>query len=111
MISNNYLTIPPIHLPSLFKRMAIGTAIGLVAILFFVLQVDNPNPEWGEYWIIKPLIITPLSGAAGGACNYLINYQFPSGTSGVIAMIFGILVFIVGLWMGIVLGLNRTMWH
>jgi hypothetical protein len=97
---------------SLSKRMLVGAGIGLVVISFFVLPVHHPDPAWGELWMIKPLIITPLAGAFGGLTNHIILFfhsQF--GIHKAVAMIAGILVFIVALWLGIVLGLNGTLWN
>jgi hypothetical protein len=89
----------------------IGAAIGLVAISFFVFGVDKPNPEWGKLWMIRPLIITPMAGAMGGAFYYFMDYQSSRGFNRTIAVVLSLIVFIVGLWLGIVLGLAGTMWH
>ncbi len=35
----------------------------------------------------------------------------PGGVAKVLATIFGILVYIIGLWMGSVLGLDGTLWN
>jgi hypothetical protein len=97
---------------SLAKRMMIGAGIGFALISFFVFGVDQPNPEWGKYWMIKPLIITPLAGAMCGLSNYIImSYYHVVGLNRIVAMIVSAVVFLIGLWMGIVLGLNGTMWN
>jgi hypothetical protein len=96
---------------SLGKRMLIGAGIGLIAIAFFLIPAGEGDPAWGKLWRIKPLLVTPFAGAMGGLCNYFI-FQFRNqfGVNRIAAIILSILVFIVGLWMGIVLGLNGTMW-
>jgi hypothetical protein len=96
---------------SLAKPILIGAAIGLVAISFFVFGVDNPNPEWGKLWMIRPLIITPMAGAMGGAFYYFMDYQSSRGFNRKIAVILSLVVFIIGLWLGVVLGLAGTMWN
>jgi hypothetical protein len=97
---------------SLTKRMLIGAAIGLAVISFFVFGVDQPNPAWGQYWMIKPLILTPLVGAMCGLSNYIImTYYNIIGLNRIVAMIISGVVFLVGIWIGIVLGLNGTMWN
>jgi hypothetical protein len=97
---------------SLIKRMLIGATIGLALISFFVFGVDQPNPAWGKYWMIKPLIITPLAGAMCGLSNYIImGYYSVVGLNRTVAMIISGVIFLIGLWMGIVLGLNGTMWN
>ncbi|HEX9980362.1 MAG TPA: potassium transporter KefB [Flavobacterium sp.] len=92
------------------KPVLIGAVIGLIAISFFVFGIDNPNPEWGNLWIIRPLIITPLAGATGGAFYYFMDRQSSKGLNKTVAVILSLVVFIIGLWMGIVLGLAGTMW-
>lgn len=101
----------PFSQASLTMRMIVGGAIGLAVISLFVFGVDQPNPEWGKYWMIRPLIITPLAGAMGGLCNYLlINFRSVIGVNKTVAVILSVMVFIIGLWMGVVLGLDGTMW-
>jgi hypothetical protein len=99
-----------INRTSLGKRMLVGAIIGLALIGAFLLSAGKPNPEWGAYWRIKPLIMVPLAGAAGGAFFNCMTSRFPTGLPRIIAIIFSIVVFIIGLWIGTVLGLNGTYW-
>ena len=95
---------------SLTKRMLIGGLIGLILISLFVFPV-TPAPSWGKFWMIRPLIITPLAGAMGGLCNYYImSFHHEFGVNKTVAMIISIFVFLVGLWLGTVLGLDGTLW-
>ena len=48
---------------SLIKRMLIGAAIGLAVISLFIFPAKGGNPEWGRFWMIKPLLVTPFSGS------------------------------------------------
>ncbi len=97
---------------SLVKRMLVGAGIGLLLISLFLLSAGEPNPEWGKLWMIRPLIIVPLAGAMGGLCNYfIVQFHSQVGLNKTIAMILSVIVFIVGLWLGIVLGLDGTMWN
>lgn len=113
MTTQNNLNFPPINTPALIKRMIIGAGIALFLMLaFFILPVINhPNPDWGKYWMIKPLVIMPIAGASGGAFFYLLTQRFRTGLSGILAYVFSAIAFIIALWMGTVLGLNGTMWH
>lgn len=111
MTQTNSLTNQPHKLASVAKPALIGAAIGLIAISFFVFGVDRPNPAWGKLWMIRPLIITPLSGAVGGAFYYFMDYQASRGLNKTVAILLSLVVFVIGLWMGVVLGLAGTMWN
>jgi hypothetical protein len=96
---------------SLTKRMIVGYGIGLLVISFFILSADKPDRAWGTFWMIRPLIITPLAGAMGGLCNYLlVGLHDRIGLNKTIGIILSVIIFIIGLWLGIVLGLDGTMW-
>jgi hypothetical protein len=110
MTQKSNVTVQPL-LASVVKPMIIGGLIGLILISLFVFGVDNPKPEWGKLWQVKPLIITPLAGAMGGLFFYFMNYMSSRGSiNKVLAIVLSFVVFIIGLWMGVVLGLNGTMW-
>jgi len=97
---------------SMGKPMLIGAVIGLIFISLFVSGVDEPKPEWGKLWMLKPLIIVPLAGAAGGLFFYFMNYlSSKSSFNKTLAIILSLVVFIIGLWLGFVLGLNGTLWN
>jgi hypothetical protein len=93
------------------KPVLIGAGIALLIISFLVFGVDEPNPEWGRLWRIQPLIITPLAGAMGGAFFYFMNFMGDRGVNKTVALLLGLLGFVVALWMGTVLGLVGTMWN
>jgi hypothetical protein len=94
------------------RPMLIGAAIGLILISMFVFGVDNPKSEWGRLWMVRPLIITPLAGAMGGLFFYFMNYLSSKGSfNKTLAILLSFVVFIIGLWMGVVLGLAGTMWN
>ena len=96
---------------SLIVRMGLGALIGLMVISFFLFPVSTPDPTWGKYWMIRPLIVTPLAGAMGGLCNYFImNFSKKVGINKTVAIIVSALVFLIGLWMGIIVGLDGTLW-
>lgn len=107
--TNNSTTQPQF---SLSKRMLVGAGIGLLAISVFVFSPGEPHPEWGKFWMIRPLMVTPLAGATGGACSYFImQFSRRNAVNTAIAIILSAVVFIIGLWLGIVLGLAGTMWN
>lgn len=94
---------------SLIKPMLLGAVAGLILISFFVFGV-KPDPAWPELWYIKPLIVTPAAGAAGGAFYYLMDSLSFRGLNKTAAFVLSILVFIAVLWLGTVLGLSGTLW-
>lgn len=111
MTQSNNSTSQPRQI-SATKRMLVGAGIGLILISLFLLSADEPNPEWGKLWMIRPLIIVPLAGAMGGLCNYfIVHFHNQVGVNKTIAMVVSVIVFIIGLWLGIVLGLDGTMWN
>ncbi len=111
MTGQKFFSTEHINLKSLAIRMLIGGLIGLMIISVFVFSVGNPNPEWGKFWRIRPLIITPLAGAMGGLLVYSVNFfNFQNKPTKVIAVIFSLIGFVVALWLGIVLGLDGTLW-
>ena len=107
---NNLITQsnPPVPFA---KPVLIGAGIALLVISFFVFGVDEPNPEWGRLWMIRPLIITPLAGAMGGAFFYFMNFMGNRGVNKTFAFLLSLIGFIIALWMGTVLGLDGTMWN
>jgi hypothetical protein len=94
--------------PTLGKRMLIGGGIALAVILFFVTGAGKGKPEWGSYWMVKPLILTPLIGAIAGASTYKLEQL---GWNKALTIILNIIGYLFALWIGIVLGLNGTMWN
>lgn len=101
-----------IERPVLFKRILVGAGIALALISFFLFTAGEPNPQWGSFWRIRPLVIVPLAGAAGGVFSYLMEpMRRQGGWRMILAVLASILVYLIGLWMGIVLGLDGTYWN
>jgi hypothetical protein len=96
---------------SLSMRVLIGGGIALLLISFFLLTAGEPNPEWPTLWRIKPLIIVPLAGATGGLFFHLVNPKRFTGLLKVLTYTLCLILYIIGLWMGTVLGLNGTYWN
>ncbi|SHG91980.1 hypothetical protein SAMN05443549_108128 [Flavobacterium fluvii] len=112
MTERNNLRTDSIHSASLEVRMLQGSGIALILIAVFLLRSGEPNPEWGKFWMVKPLIMVPLAGATGGVFfYYLDNLRYKGGWRKVVANLLSLVIYIIGLWMGTVLGLNGTMWN
>lgn len=100
-----------IHPESLTKRMVVGAFIGFILIALLLVTANNPNPEWPRYWMLKPLIVVPIAGAMGGLLNYYLDHlRFQGGWLNVLAIGLSIAGYLLCLWLGMVLGLNSTLW-
>lgn len=107
--TNTLLTDSP-NKRSLIKAMLIGGGIGLLIILFFITGTQT-QPHWPELWKIRPLIITPLAAALGGGLAYITTCLHKrKGIHTIIAVIISLFGFMIALWMGIVVGLDGTLW-
>ncbi len=94
------------------KPILIGAGFALFVITFFLLSDKNPDPSWGQYYMIKPLIIVPFAGGCGGAFYAFMDSIEKHGFwQKLTALFICIIVYIFGLWMGSVLGLNGTYWN
>lgn len=106
--ANNFITLER----ALIIRMLTGTVIALAVILVFVLGVDQPDPAWHSTWWVRPLVITPLAGAAGGL---FFHFMFGLGKQGswkkIVVTLVGLTGYAIALWLGIVLGLAGTLWN
>jgi preprotein translocase subunit Sss1 len=90
----------------------IGALVGLALISIFIFPIHHPRPEWGEFWRIRPLLVTPIVVSIGAICAYLFAKVVPSfGIHKTVSFLIGILGFIISIWLGIVLGLAGTLWN
>ncbi|WP_432713861.1 hypothetical protein [Pedobacter sp.] len=102
----------PVYTASLLKRILQGALIALILISFFLFKAGEPNPEWGKLWMIRPLIIVPFAGAVGGSFYYFMDGLRSKGNwSKIGANVLSLMVYLIGIWMGAVLGLDGTMWN
>jgi hypothetical protein len=100
-----------INTPLLVKFMIIGAVIGLLLALLFIRTAEAGNPVWPQYWVVRPLIILPLASAIGGAfAYYLIQLTTGGGWRRVLAIVLSLVIYLVGLWMGFILGFDGTLW-
>lgn len=95
---------------SFIKPILIGAVVAFLVISLFVFGLNNPAPEWGRFWKIRPLIITPLAGAVGGAFYAYMQSRVNRGFNRTAAVLISLLVYIIGVWLGVVLGLDGTLW-
>lgn len=92
--------------------MLIGGGIALVLVIMFLVGAEKPNPEWPKLWMIKPLILVPLAGALGGGFYYFMSHALhQGGWQKILAVLLGLIGYIIALWLGTVLGFNGTYWN
>lgn len=111
MTALHHTTKEPINRKTLAVWMLLGAlpAVSLMSLLVF--GVDDPKPEWGPYWVIRPLVVITFAGATGGACLYFINRFFGNGVGRrIAAVVLSTIVYLFGLWMGTVIGCDGTLW-
>ncbi len=108
MTPNTFLT-RSINSRKLLNLAAAGAGLGLILMALFLLPIKHPKPEWGPMWMLRPFVMIALAGATGGAFAYLINWYLDRHKA--VAVVLSIVVYIIGLWMGTVLGLVGMLWH
>jgi hypothetical protein len=111
MTHQNELHTQEIHSASLGKRMLQGGAIAFILIVLFLANAGAPDPAWPKLWMVKPLLMVPFAGALGGAYYYIMDHlREEGGWSIVLANLLSLVGYVIVLWLGVVLGLNGTMW-
>ncbi len=93
------------------KSVLAGAGIAFILILLFILPVEG-KPEWGKWWMIRPLIIVPIAGAGAGALYYFMGpLRRLGGWNAFGAYAVCLVVYVFALWIGTVLGLDGTLWN
>ena len=111
MTQKNSLTKQPNQPVSLTKSILVGAGIALMVISFFLFMAGEGQPEWGKFWMIRPLIIVPLAGTMGGAVYHFMDHLSHEGVlNKIVAVILSLVIYIIALWLGIILGLDGTLW-
>ncbi|MCB0649222.1 MAG: hypothetical protein KDC49_21270 [Saprospiraceae bacterium] len=111
-MSSNSLQIFGIPVNSIFQKMIFGFIIGLIVISALVFSVNDPDPAWGDYWRVRPLIVTPIITAFGMCSFFLKDLLCPKETAlKITVFILSVLGFIFSLWIGTILGLDGTLWN
>ena len=110
MTQNNLIT-DVVNSGNIWKPVLWGAAIGLVLMALFLMGVEG-DPAWGEYWKLRPMMVTPIAGAMGGGFFHFMDYiGREGGWKRIFCSFIGILGFIIALWLGSVLGLDGTLWN
>jgi hypothetical protein len=110
--SNKFTTQPP-NAVTIGQRALLGAGIAYVLITVFLLVPGvRVNPTWPKFWMIRPLLIVPLAGAAGGIFYHFMDImRSQKGWKKIVTNVVSLIVYIIGLWLGTVLGLAGTLWN
>ena len=111
MSDSNYTVETPKHRNALIQKSIVGCAIALLAIAVMIIPIQNPDASWGTFWMVKPFLMVTLAGVLGGMIYHLITIRFQNGWKKPIGIVLGLLVYIFGLWIGAILGLDGTLWN
>ena len=112
MKPENPVALPMVSLSVLKGPMLVGATIALILIVLFLLGVNDPDPAWGRFWMVRPLLIVPVAGAAGAVASFYVRHLlFAAGWNKGLLYILGFFIYVVALWMGTVLGLDGTLWN
>ena len=110
-MENKNSVIEQINFKTLLISASVSAVMGLTLMALFIFTIDSPDPAWGELWEIKPLVVITFATALGGAMFYLIHLYFAFNRwNKVLALVVSLIVYIIGFWMGSILGLNGTLW-
>ena len=94
------------------KRILLGAGLAFILITAFLLSIREPNPEWPQLWMVKPLLIVPLAGAMGGVFTLFLDpVRKQGGWKQVAVILLSGLGYLIALWLGTVLGLNGALWN
>ncbi|WP_416439081.1 hypothetical protein [Phnomibacter sp. MR] len=103
---------PPPTTSILQKRIITGASIALLLITVFILpSILNPKPDWGNLWMIRPLLVVPIAGGLAAAIiHVLLGWQAKMKWPKLLVYFVCLLGYIIALWMGTVVGLDGTLW-
>lgn len=99
--------------PSKITRRALAGAIpAFIVIGLFLMMPYSIDKDWSKYWMLRPLFIVPLAGAMGGLFyHFMDTCRKCNGWNHLFTISISVVVYIVGVWLGIVLGLDGTLWN
>jgi len=102
----------PIKPVLLGRRMVWGAIPATLLVIAFLWGAGSGDPNWSRYWMLRPLLIIPLAGAAGGAVYaFLDGMRIALHWNRSIILIFSFIIYFIGLWLSFVLGFAGTYWH
>lgn len=95
----------------LYRRLIIGSTIAFIWTAIFLYTGGAFDPQWPKFWYFRPLILVPAAGAIGGLFyHFFESYRQRSKWWQVGINIFCVLVYIAGVWIATILGLDGVWW-
>jgi hypothetical protein len=96
-----------------WKLAIIGAGIGYVFITIFLLNPGlEVDPSWPRLWKVRPLIIVPLISAC---CGMFVHFMTIIRSMNImptpLLYFLTFLLTFIGFWIGVVLGLDGTLWN
>ncbi|MEN9977414.1 MAG: hypothetical protein RLZZ569_39 [Bacteroidota bacterium] len=94
------------------KFASVGALIGFIFIGLLLLSNKYSSPTWGKWWQLKPLLVVPLTCAIAGSLIYVIHPKKPFSKWRIFVFLtLALLGFLFSLWIGIIIGLDGTLWN
>lgn len=92
-----------------FRIPLFGAVAGLLIISLFIFAEEHPKPEWGRFWWVRPVLVTPCLLALGSYLAYRL-LERGRGNWRILTGLLAALLFVLSVWIGIVMGLDGTLW-
>lgn len=111
-LKNSFYSEKSFDKKALIIRMAIGGLFNLILVSVFIFMGPPGHAEWGKFWVVRPVCVMTLAGLTGGSIfYYMTHYLQPVRWKKAVAFFGSGLIYIIGLWMGMVLGFVGTWWN
>lgn len=93
------------------RRALAGAIPAFIVIGLFLMMPYTVDKGWSKYWMLRPLFIVPLAGAMGGLFyHFMDTCRKCNGWNRLLTISASVLVYVVGVWLGIIAGLDGTLW-
>ena len=100
------------HKSRLFSSVIIGSVIAFVLISVILYKGGALDPKWPQFWYLRPLILVPLAGGVWRFIFYTMEkYRQGPIWRKVIVNLVCVLIYIIGIWLATVIGLDGVWWH
>lgn len=97
----------------IFSRALAGAIPAFILIaLFLFMPFRIGDNDWSKFWMVRPLLIVPLAGALGGLFyHFMDTCRKCNGWNRILVLLISVVIYIIGVWLGIIAGLDGTLWN